>query len=280
MEALAEEFVQTTRIDPLHEARSEQALYDRLEGILHHLKHHFSMTIDLKLGHGVHSITVTRDLFIDRAASFFKDVSRLVHLLLERHTTPEETVLLLTDRMAAVPGVDDLLADLPRSKVIALEKGAGALNLLRQRQEFSRVQPAAETHFFSSRPWQPYAALDTPAKDTASAAKRQPTHILWGELAYAITTEPLYLTVIPGGQTEPTLLITREHHANDPWDLTVHRQADHVVLSIREKASVAIDGNSFKGTLNGRLGQCIQMGDLADTVKLIACLEENEVPAL
>ena len=45
-------------------------------------------------------------------------------------------------------------------------------------------------------------------------------------------------------------------------------------------SSVAIDGNSFKGTLNGRLGQCIQMGDLADTVKLIACLEENEVPAL
>ena len=278
VDALAEEFVQTTRIDPLHEARSEQALYDRLEAILHHLKGHFSMTIDLKLGHGVHAVTITRDQLVARAASFFNGVRRLIHLLLEGDTTaPADTVLLLTDRMAAVPGVEDLLADLPRSRVVTLERGAGALNLLRQRHEFEQERPAAGTHFFSSRPWQPTSAPEASAERDLSETKRQPTHILWGELAYAITTEPLYLTVVPGAPQGGGLHITRHPPQDAPWDVTVRRQGDRVVLMVQEKARATVEGNDLKGESSGSLGLSIQVGDIADTVKFIACLEENDL---
>lgn len=281
VDALAEEFVQTTRIDPLHEASSEQALYDRIEGILAHFQNHYSMTIDLKLGHGVHAITITRDLFIAKAASFFDGVRRLIHLLLEKDADePADTVLLLTHRMATVPGVDGLLADLPQSKIIALEKGAGALNLLRQWQEYDRVQTALETHFFSSRPWQTLFTPNVTAKETLSETKRLPTHILWNDVAYAITPEPLYLAVTTSAQNRPKLHIARHLPQNQQWDLSVQLQRDQVVLTIHEKARVTVKGNRIKRSHNGSLGQSIQVGDLAGTVNLIACLDENEVSTL
>ena len=77
-EAIAQEFVSSTRFDPLHRAVSEQELYDRLPGILFNLQHSPSIAFDMTGGSRTYGITLTRELFTAQAESVYTEIGQII----------------------------------------------------------------------------------------------------------------------------------------------------------------------------------------------------------
>jgi hypothetical protein len=79
VDAIAEEFVRSTRFDPLHQAATEQELYDRLPSILRQLYRDSDVYFEMTGGSKVYHATLTRDLFYKKAAPVFEEMRRLVN---------------------------------------------------------------------------------------------------------------------------------------------------------------------------------------------------------
>jgi hypothetical protein len=130
VDAIAEEFVRSTRFDPLHQAATEQELYDRLPGILRQLYRDSDVYFEMTGGSKVYHATLTRDLFYKKGAPVFEEMRRLVNRFYERFgKAGAGPVLMLTDRIARLPGIKEMMAEIENCNIIKLEPGAGALGL-------------------------------------------------------------------------------------------------------------------------------------------------------
>ncbi|MBW2469456.1 MAG: hypothetical protein JRE62_09150, partial [Deltaproteobacteria bacterium] len=126
VDAIAEEFVRSTRFDPLHQAASEQELYDRLPGILRQLCRNPEVHFEMTGGSKTYRVNLTRDLFSKRGAPVFEEIRRLMDRFFDRSgSAGTGPVLMLSNRLARLPGIIDLLAGIKDSKIIELQPGAG-----------------------------------------------------------------------------------------------------------------------------------------------------------
>ncbi|MGD8345295.1 MAG: hypothetical protein PVH53_16965, partial [Desulfobacterales bacterium] len=78
VDAIAEEFVRHTRFDPLHQAATEQELYDRLPGVLAQLEQNSSVHFEMTGGSKVYRVTLTRDQFGNVAQPVMQEIRRLI----------------------------------------------------------------------------------------------------------------------------------------------------------------------------------------------------------
>ena len=155
METIAQEFVRSTRFDPLHRAASEQELFDRLPGVLSHLQHNSSMVFDMIDAGTSYSITLKRDLFTRKAESIYREVCGLVEKIRKKHGKDEPAIALqLSDRISRLPGCREMLSTITDTLIIELVRGAGANGVLRIWQQLSDQRNAEGISFFTSRPWQ------------------------------------------------------------------------------------------------------------------------------
>lgn len=102
----AQTFVRQTRFDPLHNARTEQALYDRLPAWLSQLALSQTAVIELESGGRSYRASVDTD---DLAAALSERLRELANDLLPI-TRTQPTTLLLSARAALVPGLAAVLA--------------------------------------------------------------------------------------------------------------------------------------------------------------------------
>jgi len=121
-ETIGQEFVSSTRFDPFHQAASEQELYNRLPGILYNLQHSPSIAFDMTGGSRTYGITLTRDLIARKAASVYTEIRRIIEGLRTQHQENESsTVLLLTHRLARLPGCRQILAGLKNTEIVLFD---------------------------------------------------------------------------------------------------------------------------------------------------------------
>ena len=153
VDAIAEEFVRSTRFDPLHRAVTEQELYDRLPGILTQLCSNPDVYFEMTGGSKVYHVTLTRDLFYKKGAPVFEEMRRLVSRFYDRYgKAGAGPVLILTDRIARLPGMKGMLAEIENCSIIELESGAGALGILRFASRLFEQQAGNSAPFLTSRP--------------------------------------------------------------------------------------------------------------------------------
>ncbi|MGD9274608.1 MAG: FHA domain-containing protein, partial [Desulfobacterales bacterium] len=276
-ETMAEEFVRTTRFDPLHEAASEQALYDRIPEILNRRRKDPTVTIDLRAGATVHRVTLNRDLLVRKSASFLEQTRALVRSLMEKTGRPQgEVTMLMTHRFARLPGATTLMSGFDQPRLVELEIGASALNTLRIWDQFDHRPTGNGAAFFTSRPWQPSSTVGSPQSEPAQSTGRQPSHLLYRDLAYPITEAPLTIGqnnsaadggLLIGGQSPEAV----RHHCS------IRRKGEQVVLTAIEKQEILIDDQPLTGERTAlHLGQSVRLGTSGEIIRLIACLKADE----
>lgn len=184
-EFIARTFVERSRFDPLHDAGSEQLLYDALpewlaaavrgepvEMVLEWRGNRFSARLD--------------------AAAFGEHVVRLCEPLLRRlralASPREPSVLLVHHRLADFPGLVDALLRLPACTPVLLEPGAAARGALRLR---TGSQAAGTLYVTNALPWDQPPELS--GATLASSAVRMPTHVLYAGLAWRIADGPVHV---------------------------------------------------------------------------------------
>ena len=181
-------FVAATRFDPLHQAASEQRLYDCLPGWLEAAEageaaaviEHAGLRHETRLSaSGIHAAL----------APLAADLARLVQ---SARRAGEQLTLYLSARVVAVPGLAAALGALEHCTLVGLAPGAAATGA--RAHAATIAGPTLE--FVSSLKG---AAATVPAVPAAPRATHAPTHVVYQGRAYALGGEPLVVGRAPEG---------------------------------------------------------------------------------
>jgi hypothetical protein len=196
LDMIAAEFVRKTRFDPLHEAASEQRLWDGLQGWLEALRHGDAVTLELPAAGTTLGIELTRADFVAAARGIYDAVA---HVLQRARPAGGPLHLRVSHRWMGLPGLAERLAELRDCEVAGLPRGAAALGALAFEQQLRR-DPAQLT-LVQRLP----APLARGTAGVAQAATRvapqdRPTHVVYQGRAWPIGAAPLQVgAAVPPG---------------------------------------------------------------------------------
>jgi FHA domain-containing protein len=273
VESISEEFVRSTRFDPLHQAATEQALYDRLSDALEIFKRQRSCLFEISNGTDSYHITLLLDLLKQKSEAVYDDICRLILKMRDEHGKNGFMVLQLTHRIASLPGLKDRLSEIDHCEIMELEPGAGAQGVLRFWRQLADGHAGHGASFFTSRPWQK-AETEIPSTiSNKTSGQIQATHLLYGDVAYPLSEKPLFI----GRDRCPTgkgihvkgQSVSKKH-------CTVQREADKVVLTDYSDQGTFVDDRRVDGSITLGLGRIIRLGPSGETIRLIVCLETDE----
>lgn len=186
---IAEAFVRQTRVDPLHSAASEQALYDALPDWLAQLSRSPVASLALTVGGRSHRISLARDAVV---VALNPLLTRITQALRADVAAAPDAQVMLSDRAAAIPGLLDALTTALGTAPPVLTPLAAAQGALRHR---ALIQTGAEALPWVTRlPAAARAAPEAPETTAPPAAPVQaalppPTHLLLGDEATALVSD-------------------------------------------------------------------------------------------
>lgn len=187
LELVAEAMVLRSRFDPLHEAASEQRLYDLLPAAAARAAREGSASIALPTGTGGCEVTLSRDQF---AAAARPLVRALVALVEESRPDGAPFTLLAAESALDLPGVAEALGAIPGARLLAMENDlvARAASLRSAGEDAARDAASAEAAVTLHRgaPLGGPLAVPRAVEVGGGALRPPPTHVLWRGEAIAL----------------------------------------------------------------------------------------------
>jgi hypothetical protein len=276
VEAIAAEFVRATRFDPLHQATSEQELFDRLPAILEQIDNYSTIEFEMTGGTASYRVTLSRDLFIRNSLPLFTDIARhLEGIEAGGQTREEQPVLQLSHRIARLPGLQQALAVSHHTRCIKLARGAAALGAVQLWQQLSQQDTAQSISFFTSRPWAPATDSGAAKIPERRALTPSPSHLLYKHIAYPLSEKPLFIgTGIKddkaGIRIEGRISGVSRRHCS------VQLLGTEAVLNDLSTYGTYVDDIRVNRRTTLQLGQIIRVGTPGEKLQLIACVNHDE----
>lgn len=266
---IAAEFVRRTRFDPLHEAASEQRLWDGLPGWLALLEQEPSVTIEAEGADSTLSVELVREDFIAAAAPTYDAV---VHALQRARPTLGPLYLRVSHRWAALPGFLERLEGLRDCEASALPRGAAALGALACERALRRDPSALVLVQRLPVPLLATAAAPAAPKQAVPAGER-PTHAVYRSRAHAIHAAPLVIGAsIPDGQRALVVPagpgISRVH-------CVLWRDADGVWLEDRSTYGTYLNGERMGGRVALAVGDRLRVGSPGVELELVRTVDDD-----
>lgn len=259
VEMIAECFLRQTRFDPLHRARGEQMLYDCLPEWLAVLRSQRNARLDLRVGSRVHRISLTRAELVEAAAEFYRPLA-------DAAAAAGEAMVLLSHRLAELPGLTEAVAERAGTPLVALPPEAVTQTVLAY-HEFVRSDDGTALAFVTRLPG-PVADATPPPTTVQAKGPPPPTHVLHGWRAYPIDATPLVLEADaphspqPGTELRGCIVVVRDGVA---W-LEVHGAS----------GAVRLNGQAVTGEARLAVGDRVQVGD--EVMRLIAQVDAGGSP--
>lgn len=127
---IADVFIRETRFDPLHDAATEQRLFDRLDDWITALVDQPEVQVELESGDQVYRVELDRKRLVDRVAPRYQALREA----LDQSLDGASGVLLLGAELARLPGLIDLIAESDRFDVRVMAGDAAVRGALRHEQ--------------------------------------------------------------------------------------------------------------------------------------------------
>jgi hypothetical protein len=277
VETIAREFVRTTRFDPLHQARSEQQLFDRLPALLEELQAQSSVDVALRGGSGVQHVAVKRGLLREALTSYLGELINTVQNLLRREG-PEARPLIfqLAHRMQLLPGIRRCLRSVTATEIVTLDAGAGARGALAVWSRLAGQNGGEGIAYFKSRPRRTGERVKKTRAGTAGGEPTRPTHLLVGSIAYPIGEEPIVIGADPPADARFIRVPETEGAPVAGRHCSVQRVGDETILVNHSPLGTRVDATEVRERAVLRTGQVIRFGSPEFAIQLIACLEPDE----
>lgn len=192
-ERVAEAMVLRARFDPLHEALSEQRLYDLLPEAAARAAREGSATVELPTGSGSCAVTLSRDQFAAAARPLSRGLVALVEGL---RTDDAPLTVLVCDAVLALPGVIEALGAISGARLLAMDDVlvARAVSLRASADDDGAGAPGHATEdapgavtLHRGAPIGAPLAEARAVETTERQARPAPTHVLWRGEAIALT---------------------------------------------------------------------------------------------
>jgi hypothetical protein len=262
---LAQKFLRETRFDPLHAAASEQALYDRMPGLLDALRDEEEAELEIETGGKTHSIGVSREEIVRAALPYYRKLAGIAESFGLAGGGKDQ--LLLSPPLAALPGIVELLARDVSGNSVSLPPGAAALSALAYRDRLPRRKRSEGLSFVTRWPLRAEEEAPTPPL-AGPPSTGTPTHVLYRGVAHAIDPPPFLIGVaIPDGHrglnlSEETGGISRHH-------VSLHRAQGRLLVEDHSRYGTYLNGERVEREAKVRAGDKLRLGTPGVEVQLI-----------
>jgi hypothetical protein len=153
----------------------------------------------------------------------------------------------------------------------------GALGVLQHWDQSFNQQVGQNAPYLTSRPMHPVRQANRPPRRSSTQHTVKPTHLLYANLAYPISEEPLFVGQDPALDGHGIVIVNQRAGAS-PKHCVVKRSGHDVVLENLSDHGTFVDGTQVMDNAVLQLGQVLRVGTPGETLQLIACREMNERP--
>ena len=265
---LSEAFVQQSRFDPLHTADTEQMLLDRLGGWLRVASTSGSVTMELESGGQTYTAEIESIALVGAAAPVYQQIASVLRSLYRAEDVP---AIQVTDRVARLPGLTDMLKARVGGEVFVLEPGAT------NRGALARCRGSADAgkgvSLLRKLPWD-QSPIDMGAHAVETIHAGTPTHLLYGHKAYEIGNSPLILGSQDRGEARFVGLasdmpgVSRRH-------CSLARKNGQCVIEDHSRYGTFLNGHRVDGTSVLQVGDALRIGTPGFEFQLITTDTEN-----
>ncbi len=262
--AAAGAFVQATRFDPLHQAQTEQQLFDRLPAWLTAAGSSQQLSLSVEHNGGAVEARAPSQIFIEAAQPLYRRMTEFVAAALPAR---EPVTLTLSARLAGLPGVAQSLAALPNVQVASagrLDFGS-VLSRLYLPRDAGR-SGATDTAVNVTRiPWFKSEQMASHQSAAAPEHSVSPTHLLHNHRAYKLISAQTFNV---GAKVDPSEGLTLAGVADRHFRL--RPDAAGWLLEDLSGGATQINGQSLEGRRAVRVGDRIGIGSPVQEFVLIA----------
>ncbi|MDX1517232.1 MAG: FHA domain-containing protein [Woeseiaceae bacterium] len=264
--AIADAFVQQSRFDPLHTAATEQLLLDRLPGWLTDAAAGGKVGLQIDYQGIDHRAELDALSLIDAAAPVYQRIVSQLRTLCRADETP---ALQLTDRVAVLPGLADMLKARVGGDVFLLESGATARGLVTRCRD---MRAGGQVSLIRQLPWD-QSPVHVTVSD-AGAGGGRPTHVLLDNTAYRIGAKPLNV----GSQTADAgrwIGLDAEMPGVSRKHCTIQLENGQCVVRDESRYGTFLNGHRIDGSAVLQVGDLLRLGTPGYELRLIAVEGED-----
>jgi hypothetical protein len=274
LELVSTTMVKRTRFDPLHDAVTEQQLFDSLPAWARDVAVDGSTSAALTKGEGRFEVALTRDQFVQVGEPIHREIMRLVH---ELRPAGAAVTLVVPGMIAHLPGLREELEQLVDCELVSLPEGfAAAATSLLDLPERATDGPVRLLRRLPLKEQGPLAeGLSRELLGSRRSHVSPPSHLLLNGQVYSLGGDALVVGRSPvGGARAITLSdglagVSRRH-------CTFTRDGDELVLLDHSTFGTFVNGERVAERVRVRAGDRVRLGDPGVELALIAV---DEVPA-
>jgi hypothetical protein len=258
--------VRQTRFDALHDAATEQQLFDALPRLARDAMAQGVATAALTTGGERVEVPITRDQLAHAAQPVWREIARLLH---ELRPAGSALTLLVPRAVAGFPGVREALAQFAGCELVSLPDGfAAAATSLLDLTPRSATEPVRLLRRLPSGAEPALAELALRESAQADAPWLAPSHVLFAGRTFALGAEPLVVGRAPGAAHAITLAqglagVSRRH-------CTFLRDGAELLLLDHSRFGSFVNGERVAERARVRAGDEVRIGDPGVTLALIA----------
>jgi hypothetical protein len=267
LELVSTTMVKQTRFDPLHDAATEQQLFDSLAGWAREAADQGSANAVLTKGAERFEVALTRDQFAQAGQSLHRELVRLLH---ELRPAGAPVALAVPAVIGHLPGLREELEQFVDCELVSLPDGFAALAT-------SRLDLPERT---SDDPVRLLRRLPASQEPGAAAADRRdmlgsrqgrsvsPSHLLLNAQVYALGVESIVIGRLPAGPRTIALPeglagVSRRH-------CTLAPEGDELILLDHSSFGTFVNGERVAERVRVRAGDRVRLGDPGIELALIA----------
>ncbi len=255
---VSEAMVRRTRFDPLHQASSEQQLYQRLPEWLGVLAERESVDTTVDGEAGAFSTPVRREQFTLAAEAWYAQIGELVRGV---HRADEPATLALSSRAALLPALGERLA---ASSGLALERLADTATAAGAAVHAGEIGPGDPPSLVTALTRTHAATGSQPRRRGAAAA----THAILAGRAHAIDERPLVVGLGAGSGRRIALEgpgegISRRH-------CTLLREAGRTIVRDHSRYGTFVNGSRVERESELGAGDRLRVGTPGVVLELVA----------
>ncbi|HUD97802.1 MAG TPA: FHA domain-containing protein [Woeseiaceae bacterium] len=251
--AIAEVFVKQSRFDPLHIAETEQMLLDNLAGWLSSAASRDRVDLELRYGGLQHKAEIESLALIGAAAPWYQQISSKLRALFRADETP---AIQVTDRIARLPGLADLLRARVGGELFTLAPGATSRGALSRCRE--KTAAGGRVSLRRQLPWD-QAATDVVVEPSYDTRAGVPTHLLFRARAWAIGDEVLDLGSRQS-DSRRTIVVDSEMPGISRRHCSLRLINAQCVLEDHSRYGTFLNGHRIDGSTVLEVGDSIRIG--------------------
>ncbi len=258
---ISDAFVKQSRFDPLHTAETEQLLLDRLGEWLASASANDTVALEIEYRGIAHGAEIESLHLISAAAPVYQRIASQLRAIYRAEETP---AIQLSDRAARMPGLADMLAARVGGDIFLLEPGATARGLLTRCRDMQRGDSGVT--LIRQLPWDQSPV--TIERDETPVVAGQPTHLLFGNTAYAIGRRALVMGSQPAGGERWIELggdmpgVSRRH-------CSIERKSGQCIVQDFSRYGTFLNGHKIDGSAVLQVGDLIRLGSPGHEFRVI-----------